>query len=380
MMKVVSIVGARPEFIQAAPVSRALRASGHKEILVHTGQHYDYLMSEVFFRELGLSNPDYNLEVGSGSPGVQTGEMLARLDRVLVEEKPDWVLVRGDTNSTLSGALAAAKLHLPLAHIEAGLRSFNKRMPEEINRVVTDHVSDVLFCPTENAVNNLQQEGIKAAVYQVGDVMYDAVVYNENLAQRHSKILEKMNLQPKTYLVATIHRAENTDIEDNLSEILSALCELDEQVIFPVHPRTQQAAERLRYPISAHVRCIHPLSCLDMLILVQNARLVLTDSGGLQKEAFFLGTPCVTLREETEWVETVQVGWNTLVGAKRDQIIWAAKHFQPSVNYPSDLYGDSKASEKIVEILSRCDIPMSTAAGRSSDTDASTSAKSSMDR
>jgi UDP-GlcNAc3NAcA epimerase len=352
-VRIVSIVGARPEFIQAAPVSRALRARGHEEVLIHTGQHYDYAMSEAFFRQLGLPSPDHNLGVGSGSHGAQTSDMLARLHGLLVAENPDWVIVRGDTNSTLAGALAAAKLNISLAHIEAGLRSFNRRMPEEINRIVTDHISDVLFCPTENAVKNVQQEGIRAAVYQVGDVMYDAVLHNQELAQRNPTILEELDLSPKAYLILTVHRSDNTDNESNLREILLALCELDEQVIFPVHPRTRHAMERLNWSTPDHVLCTQPLTYFDMLMLVKYARLLLTDSGGLQKEAFFLRTPCVTIRRETEWVETIQAGWNTLVGADRNRIIWAVKHFEPSQEYPQGLYGDGRTSERIVQILAK---------------------------
>ncbi len=350
-MKVISVVGARPEFVQAAPVSRALRTSGHQEVLVHTGQHYDYLMSEVFFRELGLDNPIYNLEVGSGRHGEQTGQMLMRLERVLLDERPDWVIVRGDTNSTLAAALAAAKLHIPVAHIEAGLRSFRKQMPEEINRVVTDHISDILFCPSESAMNNLLREGIGAGLFQVGDVMCDAVLYNEQAAQKHSTILNETNLLPKTYLVVTIHRAENTDNRDNLQAILSALGQINERIIFPVHPRTRQVIEEQKMIIPEQVECMQPVSYFDMLMLVKHARLLLTDSGGLQKEAFFLRTPCITLRNETEWIETVQVGWNILVGANQDRIVAAIKHFQPAQVYPDNLYGDGAASDKIVRIL-----------------------------
>lgn len=351
VMKIMSIVGTRPEFVQASPVSRALRTAGHQEILVNTGQHYDYLMSEVFFQELGLAHSDYNLEVGSSSHGVQIGEILIRLESVLLKEKPDWVVVRGDTNSGIASALVAVKSHFPLAHIEAGLRSFNKRMPEEINRVVIDHIADVLFCPTEASVHNLSQEGLHAGVYRVGDVMYDAILYNEQLAQRKSTILQEMNLTPRGYLVATVHRAENTENATRLREILEALSALKEKVIFPVHPRTQQAIQQLGFAFPGHVSCIQPLSYFDMLMLTKNARLILTDSGGLQKESFLLKTPCVTLREETEWVETVQAGWNVLVGADRGRVTYAVRHFNPPTEYPRDLYGDGQASQKIVRIL-----------------------------
>lgn len=348
-MKVISVVGARPEFVQAAPVSRALRPR-HQEVLVHTGQHYDYGMSAVFFQELGLPAPDYNLEVGSGPQGQQTGEMLARMERVLMDEQPDWVLVRGDTNSTLAGALAAAKLHIPVGHIEAGLRSFNRWMPEEINRIVADHVSDLLFCPTPTAVSNLAAEGIREGVHLVGDVMYEAILYNLSLAEAKSQALTHLGLATGDYLLLTVHRAENTDIEENLHGILAALDRLEELVIFPVHPRTRKRLKELGWPPPSHVRLVEPQSYFEILVLEKNARLLLTDSGGMQKEAYCLGTPCLTLREQTEWVETVEAGWNRLVGTNPEGIVDAVHNFQPPAERRA-LYGDGQTSRSIVRIL-----------------------------
>ncbi len=348
-MKVVSVVGARPEFIQAAPVSRALRTR-HREVLVHTGQHYDYEMSAVFFQELGLPASDYNLGVGSGPHGQQTGEILARMEQVLLDVQPDWVLVRGDTNSTLAGALAAAKLHIPVGHIEAGLRSFNRWMPEEINRIVADHVADLLFCPTPVAVSNLAAEGIRQGVHLVGDVMYEAILYNLSLAETKSQVLARLGLVSHNYLLLTIHRAENTDIRQNLQAILAALDRLHEPVIFPVHPRTRQRLNELGWQPKPGVRLIEPQGYFDILVLEKNARLLLTDSGGMQKEAYCLGTPCLTLRKQTEWVETVETGWNRLVGTDTDKIVDTVRCFRPPPERPL-LYGDGQTSQAIVRIL-----------------------------
>lgn len=317
-MKIITIIGARPQFIKAAPVSKVLRESGHQEYLVHTGQHYDTNMSQVFFDELQIPEPDVNLGVGSGSHGWQTGQMLMALERVIQEVKPDWVLVYGDTNSTLAGALAAVKLHILIAHVEAGLRSFNREMPEEINRVLTDHCSDLLFCPTQTAVDNLAKEGITKGVHLVGDTMYDAVIQFSEIARSRSTILEKLGLGPKEYLLATIHRPYNTDNPENLHSILSAFTEIDEPIIFPVHPRTRQCLSDLKLKTdNLKLRLLEPVGYLDMLVLEKNAKAILTDSGGMQKEAYFLRVPCITLRTETEWVETVEAGWNVAVGADR---------------------------------------------------------------
>jgi UDP-N-acetylglucosamine 2-epimerase len=360
-MKVVDVVGARPQFIKLAPILKAVERHNQQypnrpiqEILVHTGQHYDYEMSQVFFDELGLKVPDYHLGVGSGNHGYQTGEMLKRIEEVLLKEKPDLVVVYGDTNTTLAGALAAAKLHIPVAHVEAGLRSFNKKMPEEINRVLTDHVSDLLFCPTQTAVENLRREGIEKGVYLVGDVMYDAVLLYLDLAEKKSEIMERLGLEPKSYALATVHRAENTDQPERLRAIFEGLERVAEEglsVILPLHPRTRKQLNAL----SIHpkkVQVLDPVSYLDMLVLEKNARVILTDSGGVQKEAFFFRVPCVTLREETEWVETVETGWNTLVGCDPERMVQAALEAHPGIEsvWP---YGDGQAAGRIMDLLAR---------------------------
>jgi UDP-GlcNAc3NAcA epimerase len=357
-MKIISIVGARPQFIKAAPVSRVLRKR-HTEVLVHTGQHYDENMSAVFFAELDIPAPAYNLEVGSGSHGTQTGVMLARIEEVLLKERPDRVLIYGDTNSTLAGALAAVKLQLPVCHIEAGLRSFNRRMPEEINRVVADHLSDLLLCPSQTAVDNLAAEGIVRGVHLVGDVMADALADAAQRAQDHSCILEQLGLAEKKYLLATVHRPENTDDRTRLQNILTAFSQIDEPVVFPVHPRTRQrlADFGLDDPKlsagasrSSHMKCIEPLGYLDMVRMEKSARMILTDSGGIQKEAYWLGVPCITLRDETEWVETVQTGWNIVVGADIGRIINAVRSWIPPARRPP-LYGDGQAAARCVDLL-----------------------------
>jgi len=352
-VKIVTVVGARPQFIKAAPVSKALRAVGHKEFLVHTGQHYDYGMSQVFFDELQIPAPDVNLGIGSGSHGEQTGRMLMAIEAALLAESPDWVLVYGDTNSTLAGALAAVKLHVPVAHVEAGLRSFNREMPEEHNRVLTDHCADRLFCPTQTAVDNLAREGIQKGVHLVGDTMYDAVLQFGDIAQQRSTILETLRLEAKRYLLATVHRPYNTDAPQNLRNILTALGELDAPVIVPVHPRTRGRISELDgFAPPDNLRLIEPVGYLDMLMLLQNARLLLTDSGGMQKEAFFLAVPCITLRPETEWVETVEAGWNVLVGADRHKIVQAATERCWPQDAPPQVFGDGYASGRIVQHLS----------------------------
>lgn len=350
VLKIISIVGARPQFIKAAPVSRALRAQGLAEVLLHTGQHYDHNMSALFFKELDIPDPDFNLGVGSGPHGWQTGQMLTRIEEVLLAERPDWVLVYGDTNSTLAGALAAVKLHIPVAHVEAGLRSFNRKMPEEHNRVLTDHAADLLFCPTQTAVNHLAAEGVTRGVYLTGDVMYDAVLYNSDLAESRSDVLARWGLTPKKYLLATVHRPQNTDDPGALSSILTALGQLEETVIFPAHPRTQVALKRYGLELPANVRLMNAVGYLDMLVLENHARLILTDSGGVQKEAYFFAVPCVTLREETEWVETVDAGWNVLVGSDPAQIMTAVRRLAPS-GEPAAFFGDGQASAKVVKIL-----------------------------
>lgn len=351
-MKIITIVGARPQFIKSAVVSRLLQ---HKvdEIIIHTGQHYDNNLSEIFFKDLDIPTPKYNLGVGSGSHGVQTGEMLARIEEVLVEENPDLVIVYGDTNSTLAGALAAVKLHIKVAHVEAGLRSYNRCMPEEINRVLTDHISDLLFCPSENAIQNLAKEGIEDGVMNVGDVMADSLFFATEKAKGHSKILEKLGVLPGTYMLATVHRAENTDDPKRLKNILQAFTALDDPVIFPIHPRTKKAIfeHQLESLVEdSNVRIIEPLGYLDMVRIEESAKAILTDSGGIQKEAYWLQVPCITLRDETEWVETVETGWNVLAGADRECILRAIKKFRKPSKHPC-LYGDGKAGYSIVEKL-----------------------------
>lgn len=333
-MKVVTIIGARPQFIKCAPVSRELRQFA-REVLVHTGQHYDDSMSGVFFRELGLPEPDYYLGVGSGPHGRQTGEMLGRIEEILFKERPDAVLVYGDTNSTLAGALAAAKLHIPLAHVEAGLRSFNRSMPEEVNRVMTDHVSNLLLCPTDTAVNNLHREGLTKGVYLVGDVMYDALLSHVERAKHSSTVLQRLGLQPGEYVLATVHRAENTDQVSRLEGIMTAFTRLADSgrtIVFPVHPRTRLQLKKLSLQFPKRLLMVDPVPYLDMVLLEAQALLIATDSGGIQKEAYWLRVPCLTLRDETEWTETVASGWNRLVGVASNRIVAAVKEAQAGLN------------------------------------------------
>lgn len=348
-MKIVTIVGARPQFIKAAAVSRVLRRQ-IREVLVHTGQHYDGNMSQVFFEELEIPSPDCNLGIGSGEHGAQTGAILAAVEKVLQKEKPDRVLVYGDTNSTLAGALAAAKLHVPVAHVEAGLRSFNRRMPEEINRVLTDHVADLLFCPSRTAVGHLAAEGIRTGVHRVGDVMYEALMHAVRLAERNSRALERLQLAPGAYALATIHRAENTDDPARLGRLVAALQEVARTlpVVFPVHPRTRRRLPDLVPGRGLHL--VDPLGYLDMARLETRAALILTDSGGIQKEAYWLRVPCITLREETEWVETVQQGWNVLAGADPEQIVRCARAAQrPEAG--TDAYEGAGSVQRLVTVL-----------------------------
>jgi UDP-GlcNAc3NAcA epimerase len=347
-MKVFTVVGARPQFIKAAPVSRAIR-SHHKEILVHTGQHYDEGMSAVFFRELNLPEPDYNLGVGSGGHGGQTGAMLTGLERLLLETKPDWVLLYGDTNSTLAGALAAAKLNIKIAHVEAGLRSFNRTMPEEINRLLTDHVSSLLFCPTDTAIENLEREGITQGVYKVGDVMVDALMDARARAQGAG-----YDLEPGTFLLATIHRPANTDDPAALQGILDGFAALEKTIILPAHPRLKSMIGRHGLSLPSNVKAMPPAGYLEMMALLEACAVVLTDSGGLQKEAYILARPCVTIRPETEWVETVTAGWNRLVEPNPASIragVEAALGATPS-EHPN-FYGEGKASAEILALMER---------------------------
>ena len=383
-MKIVTIVGARPQFIKAAAVRRTIQEMNRRkrriqDIMVHTGQHYDYMMDKVFFEELELPRPDYHLGVGSGSHAEQTGKMLERIEIVLKKEKPDVVVVYGDTNSTLAGALAAAKLRIPIAHVEAGLRSYKLTMPEEINRLLTDHLSTLLFCPTDQAVRNLSKEGVKNGrkriVQNVGDVMYDSILYYSKVAGKKSRILHDLNLvDPQSafpaspwlrqggrnpqYYLATLHRAENTDDLKRLKSILGALNEIGEKtrVILPLHPRTKKVM-KVHHLLSKfkNILFIGPVSYLDMLQLEKNAQAILTDSGGVQKEAYWLEVPCFTLREETEWVETIQSGWNVLVGTSAERIVKAASQTERRRGYlkRKGKSGDGKASQKIFQILAR---------------------------
>lgn len=350
-MKIASIIGARPQFIKSAPVSKAIVEAGYLEYKIHTGQHYDYDMSGVFFEELGLLAPSINLGIGSGTHAQQTGQMMMGIESALLAQNPDIVLVYGDTNTTLAGALVAAKLNIKLAHIEAGLRSYNREMPEEHNRVLTDHCADLLFCPTQNAVANLSHEGIKRGVHLVGDTMYDAVLIFSKVAEQKSNILTTLELEPQDYLLATIHRAYNTDYPGVLSSILSAFQQVDDIIVFPMHPRTLHAVNSAHLTIPENIRVINPVGYLDMLILEKNARIILTDSGGMQKEAYFFKVPCLTLRSETEWVETVEVGWNQLVGTNVKQIVDATKELNWVGSSKTDLYGDGQAARKIVTVL-----------------------------
>ncbi|HMJ66659.1 MAG TPA: UDP-N-acetylglucosamine 2-epimerase (non-hydrolyzing) [Candidatus Binatia bacterium] len=349
-MKVVTVVGARPQFIKAAAVSRVLRQR-HTEILVHTGQHYDYEMSGIFFEGLEIPAPEVNLEVGSGTHGSQTGKMLAGIEEVLQAERADQVLVYGDTNSTLAGALAASKLHIPVAHVEAGLRSFNRLMPEEINRVVADHVSELLFCPSYVAVKNLSAEGITRGVHVVGDVMLDVLNWARARAEKKADaVLQKFGLEAKRYLLATVHRSENTDDPQKLSAVLDAFNGRDETILFPMHPRTRKMIKAQGLSLKPHVRVVEPLGYFDMVVASAAARAILTDSGGVQKEAYWLGVPCITLREQTEWVETVENGWNILVGTNGEKILTAMQDFAPPSKRPL-LYGDGETAERCVALL-----------------------------
>lgn len=396
-MKIASIVGARPQFIKLAPLARTIQGRRHSKtgrqiehIIIHTGQHYDYVMNEIFFKELGIPSPDYNLEVGSGPHGWQTAEVLKKAEKVLRKEKPDWTLVYGDTNSTLAGALAAAKLNLRLAHIEAGLRSYDRRMPEEINRIVTDHCSQILFCPTQGAVGNLAREGFKNIVkggrwaltlkknsffsvdtpfpwvINVGDIMYDALLLSLITAQRKSTILKELRLKPGCYYLATIHRAENTDDPKRLTALTKALLEtnLVLPVVFPIHPRTKKYLDRLSLlPAGSEgLKPVSPVSYFDMLILEKNAKIILTDSGGIQKEAYLLKVPCITLRDTTEWPETVESGWNRLAGSDprnlQSHLIRALRKYEElaASRFRAEkcaVYGKGDAAQQILTCLAK---------------------------
>ena len=353
-MKIISVVGARPQFIKAAAVSKELKKE-HNEILLHTGQHYDKELSKIFFEDLKIPAPKYNLGVGSGSHGVQTAKMLMGIEKIFLHEKPEFVMVYGDTNSTIAGALAAVKLQIPIAHVEAGLRSFDWRMPEEINRVLTDHMSTLLFCPTKTATRNLELEGLKKGVHNVGDVMYDILVANIRKSKR-SQILKQLGLAPKSFMLATIHRQENTDLRNNLTNIVNAFSDAQELIVFPAHFRTIKFLKKYglnkKLERSENVKVIKPVGYLDFLKLMANARKILTDSGGIQKESYILAVPCITLRENTEWLETINEGWNVLVGTDNTKLIDAIQNFKPTKRIKK-LFGDGNASLKIREILDK---------------------------
>jgi UDP-GlcNAc3NAcA epimerase len=354
-MKIFTILGARPQFIKAAPVSKAFRNTGNREFIIHTGQHYDFKMSQLFFNEMDIPKPYINLNVGSGTHAEQTGHMLMGIEKILLKEKPDMVFVYGDTNSTIAGALAAVKLHIPVAHIEAGLRSFNREMPEEHNRVLTDHCASLFFCPTQTAVTNLRTEGIIDNVHLVGDTMCDALAMFLQTAHKRSSILSTLTLQPGSYYLITLHRASNTDNPDILKKIISSLLNLEKPVIFPVHPRTLKAIQNVIQTDlkNTNLKMIDPVGYIDMLVLEQNAQFILTDSGGIQKEAYLLKVPCITLRSETEWVETIASGWNVLAGNNLTNLGQFMEHFEIPKTHP-DLYGDGRASQRIVEIATSC--------------------------
>ena len=357
-MKIVTVIGARPQFIKAATISRVLQDDYKdiSEVIVHTGQHYDDNMSKIFFDDLEIPKPDYNLGIGGSSHANMTGEQLVAIEKILLEEKPNLVLVYGDTNSTLSGALSSVKLHIPVAHVEAGLRSFNRKMPEEINRIVTDHTSDILFAPTEVAMNNLKNEGLEQNAFNVGDVMYDAAIFYSEKAIQGSNILNKEKLFKEEYILITIHRAENTDDKDKLEKIMKSLIELSsiKKLIFPIHPRTKKNIQNLSIyeKIVEHIQLIDPVGYMDMVMLENNASVIVTDSGGVQKEAFFHKVPCVTVRNETEWTELVELEWNNIVTEENipnlHAICEAAIDSQGKEAYP---YGKGDAAERIIKIL-----------------------------
>lgn len=361
-MKIVTIVGARPQFIKAAMISHAIlkhnkNNQGHiEELLLHTGQHYDKNMSDIFFSGMGIPRPTWQLHCGNGTHGEMTGRMLIEIEKALLQSRPDYVLVYGDTNSTVAGALAASKLHIPVVHVEAGLRSFNKQMPEEINRILTDHISDLLCCPTHTAVRHLANEGIQQGVYHVGDVMYDAALLFGDLAENSSSILEELELTPKSFRLCTVHRAENTDNKERLSGIVNALTEIatkDCPVILPLHPRTFDCLDKyqMKDSLTDHpgIYLTVPLGFMDMVMLEKQALTILTDSGGVQKEAYFHRTPCVTLRCETEWVETVEAGWNQIAGYKTADILHCLTR-TPERNEIHE-YGSGHAADAIIGLL-----------------------------
>lgn len=355
MKKIITIIGARPQFIKSAAVSRVLKQRQINEVIVHTGQHFDYNMSDVFFKEMHIPQPNYNLGIAGMSHGAMTGQMMEKIEAVLLKERPELVVVYGDTNSTIAGALAAKKIHVPVAHVEAGLRSFNMQMPEEINRILTDRISDFLFCPTKTAVNNLRKEGFEnfsCKIENTGDVMYDAALFYEKFAAEKSTIIKQKALPKGEFVLCTLHRQENTDKTENLKAILEAFEEINASfpIVLPLHPRTKKIIQKLQLKTSLNI--IDPVGYFDMIELLKHSKLVITDSGGLQKEAFFFKKFCITTREETEWVELVENGYNFLSGADKDKIL---AHFIKAQhehnNFSIALYGNGNASEKIVDSL-----------------------------
>ena len=348
-MRVLSVVGARPQFVKAALLSAELERRGIEEVLVHTGQHYDANMSDVFFAQLRIPQPAHNLGVGSGGHGAQTGEMLRRLEPVLEAEHPDWVLVYGDTNSTLAGALAASKLHLPVAHVEAGLRSFDRTMPEEINRIVADHVADLLLVPNAAAAQQLAREGVTEGVRVVGDLMVDLAMRVSAQIPPHPAVLEQFGVRPKEYAVATIHRASNTDDPRTFGRLLEGLRGVGMPVVFPVHPRTRAIAQEFGAGSGDNIIVCEPLPYMEMMALLARSSALFTDSGGLQKEAFVMRVPCVTLREQTEWLETLEDGWNVLAGSDPEKIVQASRRITPM--HQGTPYGDGHAAAKIAQAL-----------------------------
>ena len=357
-MKIVTILGARPQFIKAGTVSRAIMEYNHrvesgkiKEIIVHTGQHFDANMSDIFFNEMKIPKPDYNLDINNLGHGAMTGQMLEKLEKVLLKEKPDWVMVYGDTNSTMAGALAAVKLHIKVAHVEAGLRSFNMSMPEEINRILTDRISNILFCPTQSAVNNLEREGYKTLDIEIvknGDVMQDGALFYKDLAVKPDNIILNDD-----YILTTIHRAENTDNPKRLQAIIEAFNEIAKeiQIVLPLHPRTKNILTMNNIELSKKITVIEPIGYLKMVYLIKNSKMIMTDSGGLQKEAFFFKKPCITLRDETEWIELIENNFNVLAGAEYNKILDLYKTYEFNTNFDIDLYGGGKASQKIIDML-----------------------------
>lgn len=356
MKKIVTIVGARPQFVKAAVLSRLIEgeySDSFQEVLVHTGQHYDRNMSDVFFSEMEIPLPQINLEIGSGTHGAMTGRMLEAVEKVFSLERPDYVLVYGDTNSTLAGALAASKMHIPVVHVEAGLRSFNKLMPEEQNRILTDHISSLLLCPTETAISNLKAEGIVTGVHQVGDIMLDASLFYRDKSLNTPSALPSEIQKLNSFFLITLHRAENTDDYNRMKCIVDSLNGIRGRTgVFPLHPRTKKMMEAHKLTFAPHIKIIEPVGFLDMIRLESECDFILTDSGGVQKEAYFFKKPCITLRDQTEWVETVEAGWNTIVGADEEKILNAVSHVEIIPQEYQALYGDGRTGYRILELLS----------------------------